>query len=470
MKNKKSKILGLCFLVLLIISAANFVFKLVWKGSTANRYLESPYVGIIVFASIIMTIICAVYIRLLYKSADQKYISPKIRLLAWIYYYILIFGILIHTFRLGILIFFLLHNGFYNYVNISQLVHYGIGVTLFLLWFMFESNRIDYFRSRVAWLYIQGTNAHFDKDFKTARQCWKDIISLDPHNWSVFYSWGLDFAVDAEGKNRQEADKLLRMACEKFEKALAIHPDTYVILNDWGHALADLAFKKELQEADKLFDEAYEKFDAAVAINPDTPGAFCNWGCVLELQARTKSEDKANLLYEKAGEKYEKALNIDPDIRMALYNLGSVFANLARSKNADEADELYKKVCEQCEKILTIKPDDVDSLCNLALTLLDRAKINTGHRHEELLNQARDKFLDAEELEKGVGAYNLACLYAIRGDDSECEKWLKVGEGTNKLFTREYAMNDEDFINVCDKEWFRNIRWTDEEGNTGLEG
>ena len=80
----------------------------------------------------------------------------------------------------------------------------------------------------------------------------------------------------------------------------------------------------------------------------------------------------------------------------------------------------------------------------------------------QLLDEAKDKCLKAESIKVGEGAYNLACLYSLLGNEKECEKWLKAGEKAGTLSTREHAMSDEDLKSVSSKPWFKKIRWKGE--------
>lgn len=79
-----------------------------------------------------------------------------------------------------------------------------------------------------------------------------------------------------------------------------------------------------------------------------------------------------------------------------------------------------------------------------------------------MLKQAEEKELKMESLKKGSAAYNLACIYALRGNKEECRKWLLTGQEAGTLVTRDHAMKDSDLDSVRNEPWFKEIKWKGE--------
>ena len=93
---------------------------------------------------------------------------------------------------------------------------------------------------------------------------------------------------------------------------------------DWGNALVGLAKQKSGDEADRLFKLAGEKYEAALRIKPDKHEALNNWGNMLCDQAKQKSGDEANGLFKLAREKLIESESLSPG--SGAYNLACLSA------------------------------------------------------------------------------------------------------------------------------------------------
>jgi tetratricopeptide (TPR) repeat protein len=170
------------------------------------------------------------------------------------------------------------------------------------------------------------------------------------------------------------------------------------------------------------------EWERAVQKHPDDPNVWVSWGDALIEQAQNKSGSQADTLFTEAYAKYKRAVAIDPnDFFEWYYYWGKALMKQARQKE--------------------------------------------GAQREELLQQAEEKLMQAEkelllwqaEKDKEYGAYTLACIYALRGNEAECKRWLQVGEEAGTLFSsRKTAMEEEAFASMREKEWFKKIRWNGE--------
>lgn len=125
-------------------------------------------------------------------------------------------------------------------------------------------------------------------------------------------------------KEGDDAEKLFKDACVKYEAALRIKPDMHEALNNWGATLSHLAQRKDGDEAERLFKDACDKYEAALKIKPDMHEALINWGNALSQLAQRKDGAEAESLFKDAQEKYRMAENIQQG--SALYNLACLHA------------------------------------------------------------------------------------------------------------------------------------------------
>jgi tetratricopeptide (TPR) repeat protein len=243
-------------------------------------------------------------------------------------------------------------------------------------------------------------------------------------------------------------------ACDKYAEIVKLEPDRHEAYNNWGNALGDWA---RIKGDEKLFEQSCQKFEMAIKFKPNTHEAYYNWGIALADWAEIKGSEE---LFKDACDKYAKAIEIKPNYYKAYCNWGNALTSWARIKNNEE---LLKEACSKYAKAIEIKPDFHEAYNNWANVFIEwsKLKIETPE-HDRLLKQAEEKALKAESLKKGEGAYNLACVWALRGNKGECRKWLLAGQEAGTLVTRDHAMKDKDLDSLKNEQWFKEIKWKGE--------
>ena len=178
-----------------------------------------------------------------------------------------------------------------------------------------------------------------------------------------------------------------------------------------GYSLKEQASANEGEDADHLFAQAAEKYEQALTIDPNDSDALSNWGVALDEQGQLKTGHEAHELFERASKKYEQALSIDPEHRYSILRWSN--------------------------------------------TLIHQARTSTGERADRLLARAEEMGMRADEIRPGWGAYNLACISALRGDEEGAHSWLEKSKASGQLPSRRHVQGDSDLDNLRQTGWFK---------------
>ena len=272
-----------------------------------------------------------------------------------------------------------------------------------------EKTRTDELADLVAWGYVSAGNElgskaesqsaeEADRLWRLAGEKYEAALRIKPDKSEALYNWGNALGDQAITKSGEEADRLWALAGEKYEAVLRITPDLHQALYNWGLVLITQALTKGVDEADRLLGLACEKFEAAVKVKPDKAEAVYNWGRALQDQAAAKSGKEADRLWELAGDKYEAVLKINGQYHQALNNWAGTLTDRARRKSGDEADRLWALAVEKYEAALNVKPDYHRALYNWGLALLIQAETKTKEEAQKLRELAHEKMAAARDL------------------------------------------------------------------------
>lgn len=170
------------------------------------------------------------------------------------------------------------------------------------------------------------------------------------------------------------------------------------------------ARKSEGNQADNLYQTAYKSFAELVADNTFLADTLHSWGFALYNQALTKEPAEAEPLFIESGQKFAFALLANPDSIKPAIDWGAALMAQATKLERDPSHQLY----------------------DLAI----------------------EKFMMAEAIFSGSASYNLACIYAIRGNHEACLKALEDSRDSSSLPSEEDILSDNDLSNVHGTEWF----------------
>jgi hypothetical protein len=110
----------------------------------------------------------------------------------------------------------------------------------------------------------------------------------------------------------------------------------------------------------------------------------------------------------------------------------------AETKTGAEADRLWVLAGEEYAAALAIKPDLHEAYNSWAGALLTEVGGKSEAEAGDLIRQAEEHARKAESLVPGVGAYNLTCVEARRGNEDGCRSWLIKSKEFGALPSREH--------------------------------
>eukprot|EP01102_Stenamoeba_stenopodia_P002205 TRINITY_DN1198_c0_g1_i1.p1 TRINITY_DN1198_c0_g1~~TRINITY_DN1198_c0_g1_i1.p1 ORF type:complete len:1050 (+),score=251.40 TRINITY_DN1198_c0_g1_i1:69-3218(+) len=288
----------------------------------------------------------------------------------------------------------------------------------------------------------------------------------------------------ARQKMGAEAEALLRYATEKYNSVLELKPDDNIVMLNLGNILLELAKLKTStpKEAEQLIQQACTKLELCLRIKPDDFKAWVLWGDAISNQITTKISLNPQFeiaeiedLYNKAQEKYKRAYQLYPSNPSTLFNWANLNYNFARLKMHNER-EAAEEMLESSEKLLKQychQKRDSDGLINLGCLLvrMSKLKLNKQDALEEgepdvptnkpfsdvdrFLQEAKEKFLEAEQLNAGIACYNIACVCALQQNEAECYHWLNKSRAAGLRL--DCLRDDEDFEAYRKCDWFNTL-------------
>jgi tetratricopeptide (TPR) repeat protein len=277
----------------------------------------------------------------------------------------------------------------------------------------------------------------------------------------------MGYALFKDKKEYENAVKGAEKACEKAEQWEKKARNLCDEIDTLGKAKLVEMEKTIEQKAQAVLDSIDKKAEAKLKnIGERTQKS------TQEIDAKAKKQMQITSLwsealrlynenkYEEACDKCAELVKLKPDMPQAYNIWGNALADWAKLTGNET---LFKNAYSKYAKAVEIKPDYYDAYDNWSVSLLDWARIKIGMpEYEGLLKQAEEKCFKVESLKSGYAAYDLACIYALRGNKPECKKWLLAGQEAGTLEPKKHAMKDKDLKNVRDEAWFKEIKWKGE--------
>jgi hypothetical protein len=171
-------------------------------------------------------------------------------------------------------------------------------------------------------------------------------------------------------------------------------------------------------------------------------------------QARKNEGAKADHLFKSVYEEFAEILTDDPLRAQALYFWGHALLHQAKTKSGDEAARLYEEARAKFTFCRIIDPNYLAAAIDGGVACMDLARLRGVGPDAELYDMAKKEFEKANAIQAGAASYNLACIYALRGDKDACLKALETSRDKGSLPNADDILNDPDLAGVKNQDWF----------------
>lgn len=171
-------------------------------------------------------------------------------------------------------------------------------------------------------------------------------------------------------------------------------------------------------------------------------------------KARKSDGAKSEQLYLSAYEGFSDVVKGDLLRGEALYNWGFALLHQAKSQADEQGVKLYLDAISKFTFCLLVEPNHLGAAIDGGVAYMDLARIMTVEANDELYDLAGEFFEDAERIQRGSAAYNLACIYGLRGQNDACAEALELSKEYGSLPNVDDILNDSDLTSVKKSQWF----------------
>ena len=172
-------------------------------------------------------------------------------------------------------------------------------------------------------------------------------------------------------------------------------------------------------------------------------------------QARNSDAGKAEQLYKSAYQGFAGVIADNLIFSEALYHWGFALLHEASGKPAAEAIEIYEDAISKFSFCLLTAPNYLGAAIDGGVAFMELARLSPEGGKPGLYGLAEDFFEKANTIQKGSAAYNLACIYALRGDEEACQQALQQAREFGSLPNHANILSDPDMDKVKQAEWFK---------------
>ena len=170
--------------------------------------------------------------------------------------------------------------------------------------------------------------------------------------------------------------------------------------------------------------------------------------------ARENEGPKADQLFISAYQGFADVVKGDLLMGDALFNWGFALLHEAKTKGEEDSVKIYLEAISKFTFCLIVEPNHLGAAIDGGVAYMDLSRLMEARADDELYDLAGEFFANAERIQRGSAAYNLACIYALRRKKDACLESLELAKECGSLPSADDVFADVDMANMVKAQWF----------------
>ena len=260
----------------------------------------------------------------------------------------------------------------------------------------------------------------------------------------------------ADQERNSESGNVFERACRKFKEAHQLNPaNKRKRLFRYAQALRRRASAVSGDRALELLAVARATANELLSGKRKDAALWQFLGLAAVLEAEKRS-GRQRAWTDAADRCFQEALHLRGDAAGGILGNWALSLGLfAMSRSGTEAFELYAQANEKFLDSEKIEPKSRALRVNWSAILLREARERRGPA--ELWERAKRQAEKAEEIDQGLGAYNLACIASNLGDHAAVHRCLVLSAEFGHIVPLSQILRDVNFEIIRGDRWFREL-------------